>query len=68
MTFRIAGRSKEATVTAGTDALTLGDATTGFRTFSSVLANGNACYYMLYAVDSNGNPTGMEPGRCECSR
>jgi len=38
-------RVRETTITAGTGALTLAGAATGFRTFTSVLANGDTCYY-----------------------
>lgn len=42
-----ADRVKETTTTTGTGALTLAGAATGFRTFASVLANGDTCFYVV---------------------
>lgn len=58
MTLQIADRVKETTTTTGTGAITLAGAMTGFRAFSSMLANGDTCYYALQAVDGTGAPTG----------
>lgn len=45
--FVIADRVKETTTTTGTGTVTLAGAATGFRTFSSVLATGDTCYYCI---------------------
>lgn len=50
-------RVMETTTTTGTGTLTLAGAVTGFRSFSAV-GNTNTCYYTIYEVDSNGNPSG----------
>lgn len=51
-------RVLETTTTTGTGALTLAGAVTGYRTFASVMAASDTCYYYIEAVDSNGNATG----------
>lgn len=58
MTQQLADRVKETTTTAGTGALSLAGAMTGFQAFSSICAVGDTTYYALQSVDSNGNPTG----------
>lgn len=40
-------RVRETTTTTGTGTVTLGGAVNGFRTFSSVLATGDTCYYTI---------------------
>lgn len=54
----VADRIKESTTTTGTGTLVLGGALTGFRTFSSVCANGDRVAYEIHAVDTGGAPTG----------
>lgn len=49
MAFRIADRVQESSTTAGTSDLSLGGAATGFRTFGSVLSNGDTTWYMVVA-------------------
>ncbi len=51
-------RVLESTTTTGTGALTLGGALTGYRTFASVMASTDTCWYALWAVDGSGNATG----------
>lgn len=58
MSLIVKDRVKESTTTTGTGALTLAGALTGFRTFASVMADTDTCYYAIQAVDSNGNPSG----------
>jgi hypothetical protein len=58
MSFILSNRTKEITTTTGTGTITLGGAVTGFQPFSSVLSNGDQCYYTLQSVDSVGNPVG----------
>lgn len=50
-------RVKEATTTTSTGTLTLTGALVAFRSFS-VVGNANTCDFVIYAVDSLGNPTG----------
>lgn len=50
-------RILETTTTTGTGTLTLAGAVTGFRSFADV-GNSNTCYYVIFAVDGNGNPSG----------
>jgi hypothetical protein len=51
-------RVLETTTTTGTGALTLAGALTGFRTFASVMAASDTCWYYIEAVDGSGNATG----------
>lgn len=51
-------RILETSTTTGTGALTLAGAVTGFRTFASVMAVNDTCWYAAWGVDSNGTPTG----------
>lgn len=47
MSFITADRIKETTTTTGTGTITLAGAATGFRTFASVMATGDTCYYAI---------------------
>lgn len=58
MALIVEDRVMETTITTGTGALALGGAVTGFRDFDSVCANNDTCYYSIWAVDVNGNPSG----------
>lgn len=58
MALIVADRVFETTTTTGTGALSLAGAVTGFQAFDDVCANNDTCYYSLWAVDGNGNPTG----------
>jgi hypothetical protein len=58
MALIVADNVMETTTTTGTGALSLAGAITGFRAFDDVCANGDTCYYSLYAVDANGNRSG----------
>lgn len=58
MALIVADRVKETTVSTGTGAITLAGAMTGFKTFSSVCANSDTCYYAIQAVDGSGIATG----------
>lgn len=51
-------RILETSTTAGTGAFTLAGAITGFRTFASVMAVNDTCWFGIWSVDGNGNPTG----------
>lgn len=53
-----ADRVLETSTTTGTGALTLAGALTGFRTFASVLAASDTCWYAMWEVDANGNASG----------
>lgn len=48
----------ETSTTTGTGAFTLGGAVTGYKTFASVMATSDTCYYLIEALDSNGNRSG----------
>lgn len=58
MALIVADRVLESSTTTGTGALTLAGATTGYRTFASVMSTSDTCYYTIEALDSNGNPSG----------
>lgn len=58
MALIVADRVMETTTTTGTGALALGGAVAGFRDFDSVCANNDICYYAIWAIDANGNPSG----------
>lgn len=58
MSAIIRNRVKETTTTAGTGAITLAGAETGFVAFSSVCGVGDTCRVCVQAVDSDGAPTG----------
>lgn len=51
-------RVLETTTTTGTGAKTLAGAVTGYRTFGSVMATNDVCWYYCEAVDASGNATG----------
>lgn len=53
MAFISADRVKESTTTTGTGTLTLAGAATGFRTFGSVMANGDTCYYAISSASGS---------------
>jgi len=54
----IADRVLETSTTTGTGALTLAGAITGYRAFSAVCATSDTVDYAIFAVDTNGVPTG----------
>ena len=60
MTLRWADRILETSTTTGTGAFTLAAAVTGYRRFADVpsIATNDTCYYAIFAVDGNGNPSG----------
>lgn len=60
MALRVADRILETTTTTGTGALTLAAAVTGYRRFADApsMATSDTCYYAMWAVDGNGNPSG----------
>lgn len=58
MAFVSADRVKETTTTTGAGDITLAGAMTGMRAFSSVMADGDTCYYTIQAVDGTGAVTG----------
>jgi VCBS repeat-containing protein len=58
MALVVADRVLETTTTTGTGALALLGAVTGYRAFDDVCANNDTAYYVAWAVDANGNPSG----------
>lgn len=58
MTLIVADRVMETSATAGTGALALAGAVSGYRAFAAVCADGDSCPYAIEAIDGNGNPTG----------
>lgn len=58
MAEAFADRVLETSTTTGTGTYTLAGAVTGFRTFTSVLANLDECTYYVEEVDGNGVPSG----------
>lgn len=52
-------RILESSTTTGTGAFTLAGAVTGFRTFASVMAVNDTCWYAIWGVDGQGTPTGQ---------
>jgi len=44
----LADRVQETTTTSGTGTLTLAGASTGYKTFSSAIGNGNTTYYVIF--------------------
>jgi hypothetical protein len=58
MGLQVKDRVGETSTTTGTGALTLAAAITGFRRFSSVCSTNDTVYYVIIAVDANGNPSG----------
>jgi hypothetical protein len=58
MALIVADRVQETSTTTGTGALTLAAAVTGSRRFSAVMSTSDTCYYLIVAVDGNGNPSG----------
>jgi hypothetical protein len=51
-------RVLETSTTTGTGAFTLAAAVTGYQRFSAAMSTSDTCYYCIYAVDGNGNPSG----------
>jgi hypothetical protein len=58
MALIYADRVLETSVTTGTGPLTLAAAVTGFQRFSAAMSTDDTCYYAIFAVDVNGNPSG----------
>lgn len=58
MALIVKDRIKETSTTTGTGAFTLAGAVTGFKTFASVCATNDTCYYCIEAVNASGVPTG----------
>ena len=58
MALQVKDRVAETSTTSGTGALTLDAALTGYRRFSSVCSTSDTVYYLIVAVDGNGNPSG----------
>lgn len=48
----------ETSTTTGTGDFTLAGAVTGFKTFDSRMTSGQRCYYLIEAIDGNGDRTG----------
>jgi hypothetical protein len=58
MALIVKDRVMESASTTGTGAFTLAGAYTGFRAFSSVCSTNDTFYYVIAALDGNGNPSG----------
>lgn len=58
MALVIADRVMESSTTTGTGSFTLAGAYTGYRAFDDVCSNGDTVYYVIEAIDANGNPSG----------
>lgn len=58
MALIVADRVAETSTTTGTGALALAAAITGFQRFSAVCTTSDTIYYVIVAVDANGNPSG----------
>jgi hypothetical protein len=58
MALVVADRIQESSTSTGTGAFTLAGAGTGFRAFSAVCSTGDTLYYLIEALDANGNPSG----------
>ncbi len=58
MPLIVADRIMESSVTTGTGAFTLAGAYTAYRAFSAVCATNDTAYYVIEAIDANGNATG----------
>src|SRR4051794_10758184 len=57
MTLVLPPRVLETSTTTGTGTYTLAGAVTGWQSFSAV-GDTNTCYYVAWALDANGVPTG----------
>lgn len=58
MALKFGNRVLETATTTGTGAFTLAGAITGYQRFSGVCSTSDTIYYCIYAVDTNGNPSG----------
>lgn len=58
MALKWGDRVLETTTTTGTGAIALAAAITGYQRFSGVCSVADTCYYAIFAVDANGNPSG----------
>jgi hypothetical protein len=58
MALVVADRIQESSTSTGTGAFTLSGAATGFRAFSAVCSTSDTLYYLIEALDANGNPSG----------
>jgi hypothetical protein len=58
MALVVADRIQESSTSTGTGDFTLAGAGTGFRAFSAVCSTGDTLYYLIEALDANGNPSG----------
>lgn len=58
MALRFGDRVLETSSSTGTGAFTLTAAVTGHQRFSAVCSVADTCYYSIFAVDANGNPSG----------
>jgi hypothetical protein len=58
MALVVADRISESSTSTGTGAFTLAGAGTGFRAYSAVCSTGDTLYYLIEALDANGNPSG----------